>query len=253
MRLKLLVASPPRALSEAATGYGYAEITRDLLAVYDPRASYTSLRVLEAGGGSDSWLPLPPGSEITTIDISAEQLAMNTYARETLLGDLQTFDYGARRFNLIVCWDVLEHLETPVEAVARLADVLAPGGRIVIKGPLKRTIKGLVTRFTPHELHVAFYRHVLKSETAGLPGHPPFKAYLASGSAPEDLVPLCARHGLKIDAIKTFETAHVTAIASRSPWLLAAYRASEWALSMLTFGRYPRRVTDFFLVARRPL
>jgi SAM-dependent methyltransferase len=232
--------------------FGYEEISRAILTHYDPRAtSERPFRVLEAGGGSNNWLPLPQDSHITTIDISPEQLAMNTYARERLLGDLQTFDYGPRRFDLIICWDVLEHLERPEDAVARFAAILAPGGRLVIKGPLKRTVKGLMTRWTPHAAHVAFYRHVLQSKTAGQPGFPPFQAFLAYGAAPEELEPLLARYGVQVEAGQTFESAHVTAIAKRSQLLLAAYRGAERLLSMLTFGRYARGVTDFFLIARR--
>ena len=241
-------AAPPRSV-----GWGYAEIAAAILAQYDPCGATTQpLRVLEAGGGSDSWLPHPPGTQITTIDISLEQLAQNTYAHEKLHGDLQTFNYGNRRFDLVVCWDVLEHLKQPDAAVARLAGVLAPGGRLIIKGPLKYSVKGLATRLTPHRLHVAFYRHVLKSPTAGLAGHPPFKAFLASGSEPVSLRPLLARHGLSIDALATFESTHITAIARRSSLLLAAYRVAERALSLVSFGRYRHGATDFYVIAHRP-
>jgi SAM-dependent methyltransferase len=245
-------ASIAEGAGSAPAGFGYEEISRAIIAHFDPRMSLQRpFRVLEAGGGSDNWLPLPPDSQITTIDISPEQLAQNTYAREKLLGDLQTFDYGPRRFDLIICWDVLEHLERPADAIARFAAILAPGGCLVIKGPLKRTVKGLMTCWTPHALHVAFYRYVLRSPTAGQAGHPPFQAFLAHGAAPEELGPLLEGHGVTVEAVRLFESAHVAAIARRSRLLFAGYRACERLLSLMTFGRYARGVTDFFLIARR--
>jgi SAM-dependent methyltransferase len=240
--------------SPGSTGWGYEEIAAAVAAHYDPQMVAVpgqTFNVLEAGGGSDSWLKLPDGARITTIDISAEQLAMNTYASEKLLGDLQTFDYGARRFDLIVCWDVLEHLEQPDAAVRRFAAVLAPGGRLIIKGPLTKTVKGLVTRFTPHGLHVMFYKYVLGSVFAGQPGHPPFKAYLAHGSAPDDIARLLAAHDINVDATQSFESAHVTAIAAKSRVALVLYRAAERVLGLVTLGRYKAGVTDFFLIGRK--
>ena len=232
--------------------WDYADIAAGILVHFDPRAATTGpLRLLEAGGGSACWLPLPPGTEITTIDISQEQIDKNTYAGEKLLGDLETFDYGARRYDLIVCWDVLEHLAHPEAAVQRLAAVLAPGGHIVVKGPLPATLKGLVTRVTPHALHVLFYRHILGSEHAGKPGYAPFKAHLAVASNPDTIAHLLSGEGLTIDAIRGFETSQIAAIGAKSRLLLAAYRVAESVLSMLTFGHYTTRMTDFFLIAQR--
>lgn len=241
-----------RRVRSGPPAWGYADIVAGIVADYDPRTSTAQpLRLLEAGGGSDCWLPLPLGAEITTIDISPEQLAKNTYAHEKLLGDLETYDYGDRRYDLIVCWDVLEHLRHPEAALQRLAAVLSPDGQIVIKGPLQNTLKGLVTRYTPHTFHVLFYRHVLGSEHAGKPGYAPFKAHLAAASAPETITQLLARDGVTVDTLRGFETIQVTAIAAKSRALLAVYRAGEVLLSVLTLGRFKSRMTDFFLIAHR--
>jgi SAM-dependent methyltransferase len=196
-------------------------------------------------------LPLPAGAEITTIDISQDQLNMNTYATEKLLGDLQSFDYGARRFDLVVCWDVLEHLERPEAALLRLANVLKPGGRLVLKGPIPRTLKGLVTQFTPHWLHVIFYRRVLGSVQAGFPGHPPFKAHMNRAAGPLDAASLVTAEGLTVDTLRGYESQHVAAIAAKSRWALKAYRATERGLELVTGGRYQGGMTDFFLIAHR--
>lgn len=243
-----------RSAREPAT-WGQHQMAAAILAHFDPRrvaARGTPYRMLEAGGGSSSWVPLPPGAEITTVDISREQLDRNTYATEKLLGDLETFDYGARRFDLIVCWDVLEHLERPHAAIERLVGALQPGGRLIVKGPLPYSLKGFATRFSPHAVHVAHYRHILGLKTAGQPGYAPFKAYLRPGSDPLVIAAALADHGLEADVIEGYESDQVAAIAAKSRLLLWAYRCAETVLSTLTLGRYSRGMTDFFLIAHRP-
>lgn len=231
--------------------WGYQDVARHLTSLGVGSSVAAPLEVLEAGGGSASHVPLPAGARVTTIDISPEQLARNTYAAETLLGDLQTFDFGTRRFDLVVVWDVLEHLQRPEAALDRLAAVLRPGGKLVVVGPLPSSLKGLVTRLTPHRLHVLFYRHVLGSKTAGEPGHAPFPTAHAAGAAPDRIADVLTQRGLTVDALTVFESIHVAALARRSPVAHMLYRGAERALSVLTFGRLIRAATDFCLVASR--
>lgn len=240
-------------VGSAGTAWHYDEVAAAILATFDPRRQgVTGYRVLEAGGGSASHLPLPSDAAVTTIDISPEQIAANTYASEKLVGDLQTFDYGARRYDLIIAWDVLEHLERPEAALQRFVDILAPGGRLLVVGPQRYTLKGLITRASPHWLHVAFYRYVLGSDNAGLPGHPPFPAHLAPGAEPRHLSTVLETAGLAVDRFVGYESSHIGALANKGPLLIGLYRAAEWILSAVTLGRYERAMTDFFLIARKP-
>jgi 2-polyprenyl-3-methyl-5-hydroxy-6-metoxy-1,4-benzoquinol methylase len=43
--------------------------------------------------------------------------------------------FGGRRFELVACTEVLEHLERPREALERLTALCAPGGRVLITVP----------------------------------------------------------------------------------------------------------------------
>lgn len=71
-------------------------------------SSKTDTNILEVGGGSRTHIPLQ-GARYTVVDISKEQLEKNKDAAERILGDAQTIDYGDRRFDACVFWDVLEH------------------------------------------------------------------------------------------------------------------------------------------------
>ena len=104
------------------------------------------IRVLEAGGGSFTHIAFDAPRHVTVLDISPEQLARNTIADEKILGDLHDASLLTQTYDLIVCWDVLEHLSRPEIAFANMANSLAPGGQLVIGCPNLFSLKGFVTR-----------------------------------------------------------------------------------------------------------
>jgi SAM-dependent methyltransferase len=209
-------------------------------------------KVLEAGGGSATSLKDAQHEfSFTTIDISPEQLARNAYAEEKILGDVGSFDYGARRFDLVVCYDLLEHLKQPERAFARLTSVLNPGGLMIIKGPVPQSMQGLVTSLSPHWFHVWFYRWVLKSRTAGQPGYAPFRSEHARGARPDVIRDALRSNGLEEVRYIEFST-HSVRLRQRYPVLFAGFWLGAKAVSGLTRKRYGGLASDFVLVLRRP-
>jgi SAM-dependent methyltransferase len=75
------------------------------------------------------------GHAVTGVDVTPEMLA---HAREAVPeatfteGDLAALPLGDGAFDVAVCGLALAHLADPAPAVAELARVLAPGGRLVI-------------------------------------------------------------------------------------------------------------------------
>lgn len=120
-----------------------------------------ALNVLEAGCGSMSRLQLPEHAHLTGIDISERQLARNHYLHTKIRGDLETHAWAPSSFDVIVCWDVIEHLPNPAQALTHLLASLAPNGILVLAYPHLWSLKGMVTKFTPYWFHVAFYRYVI--------------------------------------------------------------------------------------------
>ena len=90
-----------------------------------------ALRILEAGCGSASHLRFGPGAHLVGIDISERQLDRNGALDEKIVGDLQSHPLGSG-YDLIVCWDVLEHLPRPDDALENMLASVAPGGLLVI-------------------------------------------------------------------------------------------------------------------------
>lgn len=113
------------------------------------RANPSGIRVLDVGCGCGSRIRFPETARLIGIDIDADQLASNERVHEKILGDIQTYTTDDR-YDITFCWDLLEHLEHPEEALARLLEWALPGGLIVISGPNPYSLKGLITKYTPH-------------------------------------------------------------------------------------------------------
>ena len=113
------------------------------------RANPSGIRVLDVGCGCGSRIRFPETARLIGIDIDADQLANNERVHEKILGDIQTYTTDDR-YDITFCWDLLEHLEHPEEALARLLEWALPGGLIVISGPNPYSLKGLITKYTPH-------------------------------------------------------------------------------------------------------
>ncbi len=210
-----------------------------------------AVRVLEAGGGKKSQLVLPPARHVTVIDTDAAALAVNRIADEKIVGDLETHDFDDRQFDLVICWDVLEHLQAPPKAVRRLASTVAPGGLLLIRGPLGISMKGLIAHWTPFWVHVGFHRYFLGSKNAGKPGHAPFPLGAASDSDDRLLAEALRGAGLEVVAARRFEGNHAKRLRQRAYPVYALYRLAGLMVIWMTKGRMGLRETDFFLLASR--
>jgi SAM-dependent methyltransferase len=139
----------------------------------------TRLAIYEAGGGSTSFLPLEVlvRAHVTVVDIDEDQIRNNDYAQQTILGDIQTYRFKPDSFDLVICYNVIEHLPDVDAALSGFCEALKPGGLILIGAPNPQSLSGVVTKYSPHWFHVWFYRHVRGDKMAGQPGHAPFPTF----------------------------------------------------------------------------
>jgi len=112
----------------------------------------TRLRVYEAGGGSTCFLPLDmlQRAEVTAVDIDAEQLRNNEYAQEGILGDIQTYRFNPDSFDLVICYNVIEHVRDVEAALIGFFESIKRGGLILVGAPNPKSLSGVVTKYTPH-------------------------------------------------------------------------------------------------------
>jgi len=133
--------------SERAKEFGYQQYLAEAplyLRTYAMRAEVLAPyvqgpgHVLDVGCAAGFFLKVmaDAGWRTTGVEISAPMVA---YARDTLglsdmhRGDLLTVDLGARRFDVIAMWDVIEHLERPQDHLARARELLADDGVLVLE------------------------------------------------------------------------------------------------------------------------
>lgn len=211
------------------------------------------LRVLEAGCGS---LPLTldfgERSHLVGIDISEEQLARNGVVDEKILADLQVHDFEPDSFDLVFCWDVLEHLPEPELALDNFRRAIRPGGLIVLKLPNVLSAKGLVTKFTPHAFHVWVYRRILGYPNAGKPGFTPFPTFLRWSIAPHRLVDFAHRRGLRVDHLSTYEADRQTALREKLRLRGRAWQLLQRIARRSSAGRLDLEGTELVLALRKP-
>jgi 2-polyprenyl-3-methyl-5-hydroxy-6-metoxy-1,4-benzoquinol methylase len=129
-------------------------------------------RICDVGCGEGSLLAAlhraHPGAELAGIEISenAAALARRRFPRAAItVADIAATAL-VRTFDLVVSADVIEHIAEDARALANMAAMLAPGGRLVVA-----TLQGRMRRFERDIGHQRNYRPgelAAKVEAAGL-------------------------------------------------------------------------------------
>jgi 2-polyprenyl-3-methyl-5-hydroxy-6-metoxy-1,4-benzoquinol methylase len=217
-------------------------------ALRDLLSGKTSLRVLEAGGGSRSHITALdeiPDARITVIDISQEQLDKNSFASEKILGDLQEYRYKPASYDCAVCYDVVEHLERPDLAIAMMSEGVKAGGLLIIGAPNPLSLKGLITKCTPHAFHVFVYRFIFGQKTAGQPGCPPFPTVMSKWVEPRNLVRLAKANNLEV----AYHDIYDSDVLSPNSWIVrGAWDLTCKLLFLLTLFRWNPRLSDYHYI-----
>jgi ubiquinone/menaquinone biosynthesis C-methylase UbiE len=112
--------------------------------------------VLDAGCGTAYGCRLLAGCgarEVTGVDIAGSVLeAVSPTMPESVqlyVGDLRGLDFPDDSFELVVCFEVVEHLEDPFVVLDELARVLSPGGLLLVSSPNR----GVYQAGNPHHFH----------------------------------------------------------------------------------------------------
>jgi len=172
----------------------------------DYLASHTDIRALEAGCGSMSWVKLGDDVHVTGIDISQKQLDRNDDLHERFLGDIQTFPLPDSAFDVVLCWDVLEHLDDPVLALENLTSALKPGGLLILALPIPSSFHGMVTKLSPHWFHVLMYRALFWKGREDRAEMEPFPTFMRMSVTPGSLRKFADRPGLTMEWSRLYES-----------------------------------------------
>jgi SAM-dependent methyltransferase len=211
------------------------------------------LDVYEAGGGSTSFLPsnVLSRARVTVVDIDEDQLRNNDYAQNTVQGDIQTYRFAASSFDLVTCYNVIEHLPDVETTLNGFFHALRPGGLVLIAAPNPNSLSGVVTKYTPHWFHVWFYRHVLGKKSAGLPGEAPFPTFFHPLVTPADLVAFAGSQGVETIYCKEYESPRFPEMRVGKPIFAALLDAFAAALNLLRPNGLDVRQGDYHLILRK--
>jgi len=207
------------------------------------------LSVLEAGGGSWSRINKAKNisiSNITTIDIDANQIGKNTYADKKILGDLQEYKFQ-EKYDLIEAVYVLEHIQDVDRALINMAEACVDDGLMVIVCPYMHSLSGMVTRFTPHWFHVFFRRHVSGEKNAGKEGFPPFRTFYNPLISPRKLDRFLNDLGFSTELLAYFESKIFKRVGLMSVPILAV----ALIINMVTPKSYNARNGEYCMVFRK--
>ncbi len=187
--------------------------------------------VLEAGCGSASYFHFEDVGRFVGIDIDADQLAKNTALRERVLGDLETYPLPTAEFDIVVCWDVIEHLARPRDALRNMFGAVKPGGLLILGFPNLLSFKGLVTKATPFRFHEAFYRYMKYTARH-------FPTYLRLVILPDRVTALAAEHDFSVVHRTLYEGAVTQRFLKRFGAVKGIFTATDAVWRLVTAGRY---------------
>ena len=211
------------------------------------------LAIYEAGGGSSSFLPMDVlgRSHVTVVDIDEDQVRNNTYADEAILGDVQTYRFSPETFDVVICYNVIEHLPDVEAALLNFLHALKHGGMILIGAPNPRSLSGVVTKYSPHWFHVWFYRQIRGIKTAGLPGEAPFPTFFHPLVTLSRLERFAAANGLEMIYRREVESPRYPEMRQHKPLFAALVDAGATLLNaMLPRGTDVRR-GDYHVILRK--
>jgi SAM-dependent methyltransferase len=209
-----------------------------------------TITLLEAGCGSMSKVKLSGNVHVVGIDISEMQLARNLGLYDRILGDIQKYPLPEKTFDIIICWDVLEHLERPREALENFFKACKDGGLIILGFPNLYSVKGIITKLTPHVVHIWYYKYILDVKEAGTDDTPPFRTFFRLSMTHTSIRKLARARNATVEFFAFRESPDMK-YARRRFWLLdMLLKTGSIASRAVTLGQTDVAHSDCIMVLR---
>ena len=212
-------------------------------------ADSPSARILNAGcGNGGRYVPVFDDPFVVGIDVES---GPTEFVDERLVGDIETYDFEDRQFDVVYCWDVLEHVPDPNRALRNLVSTLRPGGVAIVALPHAASVKGVVTRLTPHRLHAWLWRRVLNPKEVSA-GPTPFPTVLSHDVKPEAVRAFANANGLSVEFYAEYESWTQKKMRMLLRVRGRLFRAIAALVRALSLGRVTATATDLVIVLRKP-
>lgn len=129
---------------------------------------HKKLKILNIGAGTGNDLStIGKFGEVSALDISAEALKKidDRLVREKILGDVCHMPHGDEQYDLVVAFDVLEHIKDDSCAIREIARVLKPNGVFIFTVPAFQSI------YHRHDKQLGHFRRYSKKTLRKLIEH----------------------------------------------------------------------------------
>lgn len=209
------------------------------------------VKVIEAGCGSLSHINLKDNYYLVGIDISEKQLDRNSKLKDKILGDIQNYNFSNDSFDMIACFWVLEHVEQPELALKNFAKAIKKGGIIIIAVPNVMSLKGLITKYTPHWFHVWFYRYIFNVRFAGIDDNAPFRTFLRFSISPESIKKIANENNLSVEFFTIYEDFRQEILRKKLHLENGIWKTLQWLFKKLTFGKFELGLTEYFILLKK--
>jgi SAM-dependent methyltransferase len=133
-------------------------------------AMKTGMAILDVGSGRRPTIPAawrPTGTHYTGLDISAHELAVadSDAYDEVIVGDVSSRVVDlVGRFDLIVSWQVLEHVDDLQTSLDNMKSYLRPGGRMIALLSGSYAAFAMIARVTPYWLRAKAMERLLHQD-----------------------------------------------------------------------------------------
>ena len=145
---------------------------------YEWIAGYLSGRILDVGGGTGNHLAFLKGADIVSIDLSSEAVEELRARHRDLpnwafeVGDITdpalVERLGRESFDTVLSCNVFEHIQEDLLAFHHAAELLKPGGHLVLLLPAHRRLFGSMDRLAGHFRRYTRQEAARKLVAAGL-------------------------------------------------------------------------------------
>ncbi|MBI3607791.1 MAG: class I SAM-dependent methyltransferase [Nitrospirae bacterium] len=113
------------------------------------------MRILHAGCGWDKHSVTRPYRDLCqVVGIDLDPRAGSRFHSEFYLDSISNMPFEDESFDLILCENVMEHLDEPTTAFREMARVLKPGGTILMQTPNLYSYKALAAYVTSFRFHL---------------------------------------------------------------------------------------------------
>lgn len=222
-----------------------------ILKLYERRS--TELLILEAGCGR-RWPLKLANVQYRLIGVDLDKNALESRLNdvkdldEAIVADLQAFDIGDRKVDVIYNSYVLEHLERADRALESFDAILKPGGLLILRLPDRNTVFGFVSRRTPFWLHVIYKKYVEGIRNAGKPGFVPYPVYYHDVVSRDGIRKFCSSRGLLIK-----EEIGSCPYREKKTLPMRLMRLTALIISALSLGKLPWHYNNIAYVIEKPI